>query len=183
MADFRLCVWEWIRFTEIALSGGKKNPQGACEQPSNYPKVLPHTASGWGIWMQKGFIWTAFLQRSGILLVLATNTLISVFTQGSVLLPLNHTHLWGRSQVMEMLILLVDTLWEKILVSQKCVTNPCDFWQMIMTDNGRRGQDAATNSSTISEQIFHICYDYSTSLYREKKWKRRFGSYYTCHQH
>lgn len=156
MVDFRLCVWEWIRFTEIALSGGNKNPQGACEQPSNYPKVLPHTASGWDIWMQKGFIWMAFLQRSGILLVLAMNMLISVFTQESALLPLNHTHLWGRSQVMEMLILLVDTFWEKILVSQKCVTNSCDFWQMIMTDNEKEGDKALQQILWPFQNIFFI---------------------------
>lgn len=81
MVDFRLYVWEWIRFTEIALCGGNEDPRGTCEQPSNYPKVLPHTASGWDIWMQKGFIWRAFFQRSEILLVLARNTLIRIFTQ------------------------------------------------------------------------------------------------------
>ena len=90
MVDFRLYVWEWIKFTEIALCGGNEDPWGTCEQPSNYPKVLPNTASGWHIWMQKGFIWRAFFQRSEILLVLARNTLIRVFTQESVLSAESH---------------------------------------------------------------------------------------------
>lgn len=86
MVAFRLYVWEWIRFTEIALCGDNEDPRGMCEQPSNYPKVLPNTASDWDIWMQKGFIWRAFFPKSEILLVLARNTLIRVFTQESVLL-------------------------------------------------------------------------------------------------
>lgn len=139
MVDFRLYAWEWIRFTEIALCGGNKDPRGTCEQLSNYPKVLPNTASGWDIWMQKGFIWRAFFQRSEILLVLARNTLIRVFTQESVLLSLNHMHLWGRSQVREMLILLVETSFErKGLVSQKYFTNSYYFWEMICIMGGKK---------------------------------------------
>lgn len=139
MVDFRLSVWEWIRFTETALCGGNEDPRGMCEQPSNYPKVLPNTASRWHIWMQKGFIWRTFFQRSDILLVLARNTLIRVFTQESVLLSLNRTHLWGRSQMLAMLILLVETSFErKYLVPQKSFTNSCHFWEMRCMMGGKK---------------------------------------------
>lgn len=164
MADFRWCVWEWIRFTEIALCGGNEDPRGMCKQPSNYPKVLPSTASGWDVWMQKGFIWRAFFQRSEILLVLARNTLIRVFTQESVLLSLNHMHLWGKSQVMGMLILLVEISFErKYLVSQKYSTNSYYFWEMKCLMGAKKEQSSYTGKLqqldlTISKQDFHSCY-------------------------
>lgn len=175
MADFRWCVWEWIRFTAIALCGGREDPRGMCKQPSNYPKVLPSTASGWGMWMQEGFIWRAFFQRSEILLVLARNALIRVFTQESVLLSLNHMHLWGKSQVMEMLILLVEISFERqYLVSQKYSTNSItsEKWNVL---TGEKKNKAVTQESC-NNWVWPFHLYLLLPLFREKKKKRRFES-------
>lgn len=143
-------------------------------------------ASGWGMWMREGFIWRVLFQRSEILLVLARNTLIRVFTQESILLSLNHVHLWGKAQVMEMLILLVEISFKRrYLMSQEYSTNSYYFWEMKCLTGAKKEQSSYTGKLqqldlTISKQDFPICYCFFVKKKPQKT--PRFGSLYVAPQ-
>lgn len=126
--------------------------------------------------MQKGFIWTAFFQRSEIWLVLARNTLISVSTQESVLLLLYDMHLRGRSRVMEKYWFFWWKLREKMFGTSKTCYKFLLFWASY-TDRGWGGW---------KQQQFFCIYYCSTSICwfgGGRNVEKRFGSCYVCHHY